>query len=561
MKITQRLQTDVLVVGAGGAGLRAALAAAEAGSRVLVTNKGPVTKSGITLTAAGGMQAPFHPNDSAKQYFEDTVKCGYGLGDQNLVTVLAEDACARVLDLERYGARFVRGEDGNFSLRQFPGQSKPRNLFVKGGGIGLVSVLAKVCRKHENITIVDDFFVTGLVEGKVAGERVIVGAIGLNLKSGELTSISAKAVVMATGGCQWLWEVNDCPTDATGDGVVYAYRAGAELVDMEMVLFYPSVVVWPPSLRGTFVYYEFLDPAILDGNVYDNEGGAVLPKPLPVRDEAMRLMAKAISEGRGGAHGGLLWYVGDSPKGPEAVQKALNIAQYNYIKSHGVNPAFEKIEVAPGAHYLLGGININEKCQTSMKGLFATPECAGNFDGANRLAGSGIAATQVFGARAGFYAHKWAAANQHVKANSASLEEETWRVASRVAAGKLSGTGITGLRDKLRAAVQLFAGVNRDAEGLKRLTQIVGEVREELANEKAPPVAIYNQQLVDLLQLDNMCEVAGLVAGSALMRQESRGHHFRSDFPRQDDSKWAQHSLAVRGESGPTFGTKPVIKL
>ena len=559
MKITNTLKTDVLVIGGGGAGLRAALAAAEEGSQVILTNKGPVGKSGITLTAAGGMQAPFHPDDSAEQYYQDSVKYGYGLGDKNLIRLLADDARARALDVERYGARFVRDETGNFALAQFPGQSQLRNLFVKGGGIGLVAALGRACKKQDNIKVIDDFFVTGLVKSQSSGETVIVGAFGLNLRTGELTLIQAKAVVMATGGCQWLWEINDCPADATGDGLIYAYRAGAELVDMEMVLFYPSVIVWPPSLKGAFVHYEFLAANALDGNIYDKDGIAVLPKPLPVRDEAMRIMQQAISEGKGGDHGGLLWYVGDSPKGLDTVRKTLNTAQYNYIKAHGVDPATAKIEVAPGAHYLMGGIHITEKCQTSLKGLFATPECAGNFDGANRVAGSGITATQVFGARAGLYAHKWAAANQHIEADLATVEEEVDRIASKVVHNSHKDSNVQMLRDRLRSAVQLHAGVNRDEAGLNRLLQIACEVQKDLANETVPAVTSYNQQLVELLQLEVMCEVTRLVAGSALLRQESRGHHYRADFPKQDDAVWLKHTLVVKAEKGPLFGTKPVI--
>jgi succinate dehydrogenase/fumarate reductase flavoprotein subunit len=237
MKITQTLETDVLVIGAGGAGLRAALAAAESDAAVIVTNKGPVGKSGITLTAAGGMQAPFHGEDSSEHYFQDTITCGYHLGDQNLAQALAEDACARVLDLERYGVQFNRNGDGSFALGQFPGQSRPRNLVIRGGGIGLVSSLARRCRENTAITLLEDFFVTGLVTAGRTGERQVAGALGLNLKTGVLTLIKAKAVVMATGGCQWLWQVTDCPADATGDGVMYAYRARAELVDMEMMLY------------------------------------------------------------------------------------------------------------------------------------------------------------------------------------------------------------------------------------------------------------------------------------------------------------------------------------
>jgi succinate dehydrogenase/fumarate reductase flavoprotein subunit len=559
MKLSKTMQADVLVIGAGGAGLRAALAAAEGGSRVIVTNKGPIARSGITLTAAGGMQAPFHPEDSAEQYFQDTVKCGYGLGDRNLARVFADGACNGVLDAEHYGARFVRGADGEFSLGQFPGQSKPRNLFVKGGGVGLVAALAQACRRNDNIQMVDDFFVTGLVKANSPGLPRVAGAMGLDLKTGELTLIQAKAVVMATGGCQWLWEVNDCPSDATGDGVAYAYRAGAELVDMEMVLFYPSVIVWPPSVKGAFVHYEFLAADVLDGNVYDKDDNAVLPKPLPVRDEAMRLMEKAIRAGRGSAHGGLIWYVGDSPKGLEAVRKKLDIAQYNYIKSHGVDPSTAKVEVAPGAHYLMGGIHITDQCQTTLQGLFATPECAGNFDGANRLAGSGITATQVFGARAGLYANQWAAGNELATIDASSLEQETWRVVHRIGKRQSAASNVRELRDRLRAAVQLYAGVNRDQAGLDRLVEIAGEVQAAAGSEQASEVTNYNQELVDLLQLDIMCEIAQVVAGSALLRQESRGHHFRTDFPKQDDDNWLKHTMVVRTEKGPRFSTRPVI--
>lgn len=558
MKEMQKIHTDVLIVGAGGAGLRAALAAAEAGSRVLVVNKGPIARSGITLTAAGGMQAPFHPDDSAQQYFEDTIKCGYNLAEKNLAWLLASEACERVLDLERYGCRFVRDATGGFSLARFPGQSQPRNLFVKGGGIGLVSALAKVCKTEANIRTLDDFFVTGLLTAEKDGEKAVTGAMGMDLRSGELTMIEAKAIVLATGGCQWLWEVNDCPTDAAGDGVVYAYRSGAELVDMEMILFYPSVIVWPPSLQGAFVHYEFLAEDILDGNIYDKEGVPVLPKPLPVRDESMRLMDRAIRNGRGSEHGGLLWYVGDSPKGEAVVRTKLDLAQYNYIKTHGVDPSSARIEVAPGAHYLMGGININEECATSVNGLFATPECAGNFDGANRLAGSGIAATQVFGFRAGLYAHKWALAGKICDSDRVSVEKERERVLRRLGSNGDEKGKIRTLRAELRKSAQLYAGVSRSEGGLNRLKQIACNVRDELQGVQVPDTKIFNQQLVDLLQLETLCDVAELVAGSALLRTESRGHHFREDFPHTEDAVWLRHTQAVQTASGPSFGTKEI---
>jgi len=560
MKIAKQLQTDVLIIGAGGAGLRAALAAAEAGSKVIITNKGPLAKSGITLTAAGGMQAPFHPADSPERYFADTVQFGYGLADQNLVHCLTGHACDQALNAERFGARFMRDEAGNLALSQFPGQSIARNLFFKGGGVGLVTALAQACRSHANISILDDFFVTGLLNS-CSGNSAISGAIGLNLKNGQLTIIDAKATVMATGGCQRLWEINDCPTDATGDGILYAFRAGAKLVDMEMVLFYPSVIVWPPSLKGAFVHYEFLDQTILDGNVYDKDGQPILPKPLPVRDEAMRMMAQAIKDGRGTEHGGLLWYVGSSPKGLEAVRQKLNLAQYNYLRKHGVDPAIDKIEVAPGAHYLMGGIHIDEECRTNLPGLFAAPECAGNFDGANRLAGSGITAIQVFGAIAGLAAHDWAARNGYGTVDPLCLEKEIERVANRLDDQSDAGITIPRLRNELCAAVQNFAGVIRQEAGLKELQRIINDIQGELLHIKVPRSILFNQQLIDVLQLEIMCEAAQIIAASALFREESRGHHFRSDFPQQNNDTWLTHTQASKSENGLIIGTKAIVIL
>ena len=559
---TVRLETEVLVVGGGAAGLRAALAAAEAGSRVLLLNKGPVARSGITLTAAGGMQAPLHPEDSCELFLADTLRCGYEIADKSLAWTLATEAAGEVREMERYGVKFVRDERGEMALGRFPGQSQPRNIFVKGGGVGLAAALHAACKRQGNIRILDDFFVTGLLQAAPPDARTVAGVMGINLRSGELTMIRARSVVLATGGCQQLWAINDCPSDAVGDGLIHAFRAGAELVDMEMVLFYPSVIVWPPSLKGAFVHYEFLAEAILDGNVYDKDGQAVLPKPLPVRDQAMLLMHRAIEQGRGGEHGGLYWYVGDSAKGIDVVRKKLDLAQYNYLKAHGVDPATDKIEVAPGAHYLMGGISIDSEGGTGIAGLFAAPECAGNVDGANRLAGSGIAATQVFGARAGCAASRWAGENALREMDVASQAEETERVRCRLASAESATNRATAadlpqLRRRLQESVQRYAGVSRTQAGLGLLREEARQIRSALQGKQVADHKIFNQALLDLLQLETLCEVAELVAGSALLREESRGHHYRSDFP-QTSERWLCHTSVVRDGGTAKFKPKPL---
>ena len=206
---------------------------------------------------------------------------------------------------------------------------------------------------------------------------------------------------------------------------------------------------------------------------------------------------------------------------------------------------------------MLGGIGIDEECATSLTGLFATPECAGNFDGANRLAGSGLTATQVFGARAGLAAHRHASANGGSLPDIASVEEEETRVRARLGA-RGGEASVAELRQRLARAVQEYAGVSRDGSGLERLLAIVGELQAAGAGITVPTVTRFNQPLVELLEFDAMCEAARIIAGSALLRQESRGHHFRSDYPFMDDKHWLKHTTAVRAAGGPIFGTRQV---
>ncbi len=582
MKIVKELSTQVLVIGGGAAGTRAALAAAEEGSKVILTNKGPLARSGITLTAGGGLEAPFHPDDSPEQYFEDVVHHGYFLADQNLAWALAEDACLRVRDLERYGTRFNKNPDGSYELNKFPGFTYPRNVLFPGGGFGMMNPLKQSCLANPSIAVLEDFVVTGLVKGGRGGSGGgrpggsdggcasaiggCAGALGLDMKTGNMVLIRADATVMATGGCQWIWKVNDCPADSTGDGVAMGYRAGAEIIDMEMILFYPSVIIWPPAAQGAFVHYEVLDSSFLDGEILDRNGQSVLPKPTPVRDKAMLMMLDAIDQGRGTDHGGLWWYVGGSPR-PQLVKMFTNSPQYNYIRRQGIDPATDKIEVAPGAHYQLGGIFIDEDCRTTLPGFFATPECAGNHEGANRLSGTALAGTQVFGARAGISAHRWSAAGNALGATKESIEEELGRISSRVDAGAIANPEssrkaarqIIHLREALREAAQKYIAVRRHPHGIKEFLSVVAGLKQELCGVQVADVGVFNQPLVDALELESMLGVAELVAGSALVREESRGHHFRLDFPQQDDANWLKHTSVKRGPAGPEYGTRPII--
>ena len=553
--ISTTRSAGVLVIGMGASGTRAALAAAEAGSSVLIANKGPAGRSGITLTAGGGTQAPFHPEDSPEQYYQDTIAYGYQLADRNLAWALARDSCQRVRDMERYGVRFRKDEQGAYILSRFPGHTYPRNIGFHGGGIGMLGPLKNSCLKHPNISVLDDFLVTGLIASRDGG---IGGALGWNLKTGELTLLEAPAVIIATGGCQQLWAVTDCPADSTGDGLALAYRAGARFVDMEMILFYPSVIVWPPAARGAFVHYEFLATDRLDGDILDRSGAAVLPKnPVPVRDAAMRLMNQAIMDGRGGSHGGLFWYVGDSPKGKKFVAEYLDNQQYRYLRRQGLDPVNDKIEVAPGAHYQLGGIRIDAACRTNVDGLFCTPEAAGNYEGANRLSGSALGGTQVFGYLAGCSAHAWAAGHRGIPLDPASLQQESERVLTLFDDGRKPSNPWQ-LKSHLQHLAQDSLGVVRSKKKLDVFMDELDSMEAELDGYRIRTDAGFQQPLMDLLELRSLIETARLVAGSAMTRTESRGHHFREEYPARDDENWLKHTCVQQQEGKPVFSTCPI---
>jgi succinate dehydrogenase/fumarate reductase flavoprotein subunit len=557
MEIASHSGTEVLIIGGGAAGCRAALAAAATGAAVTLVDKGVVSRSGITITAGGGIQAPFRAGDSEDLFLQDVLSYGYSLADRNLARVLVRDARARVEDLERLGVRFRKDADGDWLQFQMPGQSVPRNVRLAHEGYGLMLGLRKAVLESP-VQLLEDFAILELLRSP---DGIVTGALGLNLRRNELVTVPAPAVVIATGGYESLWKVTDCPADATGEGLMMAYRAGAALVDLEMVLFYPSVVIWPPAARGSFVHYEWLGEWACDGELRDVEGEPVLPKPLPVRDVAMRLIWRAIEEGRGTERGGLWWDVTNSPKGAEAVDRFLQGQQYRYLRGKlGLDPSTTPIEVAPGAHYQLGGIYIDEDCQTGVPGLFAVPEAAGNLEGANRLSGSALTSTQVFGAIAGQEAALWSQQAGLGVWDDGPVEAALTRF-NRFMEAKDSPVQASILKGRLRDAVWRHLGIERTGSGLEALREEIDELRTLLDDVQVPGAGCFNQALLEAIELENMVELADLVAQSAHLRAESRGHHYRADFPARDDSRWLCHTRHRRVRGKDELDTVPVRDL
>jgi succinate dehydrogenase/fumarate reductase flavoprotein subunit len=351
----QSLPTDVLVIGGGGAGMRAAIEAARQDCRVIVANKGPIGRSGITPMAMEALQCVCTPGDSEELHFKDAVTGERYLGDERLIAVLVREAQQRVKDLESFGVRFKRKSDGSFDPMHHPGQTLPRTLFIQGGGFGMLAGLIAEARKYPEIQILSDVFVKKLCLDR---EGLPSGAIYLDLKDGRLKSIYSPAVILATGGYEELWAFTDAAVTACGDGVILAYEAGAKLVDLEMVQFYPTVILYPPSIKGTLFQYELIvNPEVLGGHILNGKGDKFF-EGMPLRDNVTRAIWKEIQAGRGTEHGGVFIDLTHSSKNREALTAALEKwqpNQFHYLKDMGFDLREAMVEAGPHVHFAMGG--------------------------------------------------------------------------------------------------------------------------------------------------------------------------------------------------------------
>ncbi|MFQ6112424.1 MAG: FAD-dependent oxidoreductase, partial [Nitrospinota bacterium] len=353
-KVDRELKADLLIVGGGGAGLRAAIEAARAGARVILVSKGPLCRSGATVTASFSIQAAFDPRDSSRLHFEDTVRVGRGLAEEPLVKALAEDAPERLLELSEMDTPFERLEGGRFRQVQLAGQSLPRSLVISRCAYGLMVALARELARYREVEVWEDAMAVSLLSG---GSRVS-GALVFDIRTGELALIRAGATLLATGGYMALWSFNDAPPDLTGEGQVLALRAGAELIDLEMMQFYPTVICHPPGARGhLFSYDRARHPEMLGGRILNGLGETFF-EGRPTRDELLRLILKEVAEGRGSPHGGVFIDLTHSPHPPSHVEKMLRQtpAAFGLLRQLGVDMRKEPFEVAPGAHFACGGV-------------------------------------------------------------------------------------------------------------------------------------------------------------------------------------------------------------
>lgn len=527
-------QTDVLIIGSGGAGSRAAIEVAKKGLKPLIVSKGLSFKSGCTGMAEGGYNAAIgavNPEDTKEIHFNDTLKGGSYLNDSELVEILVDESPDRLLDLEEYGALFDRQENGKLNQRPFGGQTYLRTCFQSDRtGHEIITSLKEEIIKRK-IETMDEVMITSLIlsENNQNFPKVI-GAVGLKLKDSSTIYFQAKSVIIASGGAGQLYPVTSNTIQKNGDGYALAFNAGAEVLDMEEVQFHPTGMIFPKSKAGVLVT-----------EAVRGEGGILLNinnerfmekydprKELATRDVVARSIYNEIREGRGTEKGGVYLDISHLPD--ELIDKKLE-TMVEQFADVGVDIKNEKMEVAPTAHHFMGGLKINQNCKTNVENLFAAGEVSGGVHGANRLGGNALAETQVFGSRAGENAAK-ICKNSEFETNNKLVEQEESRIKSLIKKGTYNPVD---LKQELKNIMWNDVSIIRNEKGLNKALKNILNLEKKTKDMNIPDLKQYNKSLIDGLELINMIDVAKLVVKSAIIRRESRGAHFREDFPETKD--------------------------
>ncbi|HEX6710134.1 MAG TPA: FAD-binding protein [Rubrobacter sp.] len=541
---------DVLIIGAGGAGLRAAVAAAEHGLSVGIVTKSLLGKA-HTVMAEGGMAAALgnvDPDDSWRQHYMDTMKSGKFINNWRMAEIHAKESPDRVYELEQWGALFNRTPEGKISQRPFGGHTYRRLAHVGDRtGLELIrtmqeKVLATDAKVYMETTITKLFKKDGRV----------VGALAYTRENGKFVHFKAKAVVMATGGWGRIFKVTSNSWEGTGDGVVLGYDAGAELVDMEMMQFHPTGMVWPPGVRGLLV----TEGVRGEGGVLRNsEGKRYMEKydpekmELSTRDVVARANYTEVQEGRGSEHGGV--YLDITPLGYDGIMKKLPTMYEQFLKLADIDISKEPMEVFPTVHYTMGGIKIDpETAISSVPGLFAAGEVAGGLHGANRLGGNSLSDLLVFGRRAG----EGAAAYIEESVHSADIDEgevlhEIGRVLEPLEKKEGSESPYL-IQQKLQEAMMEHANLMRDEESLTEGLGKVLDLKARLPQISVPGSRLFNPGWHTAQDVRYLVQISEIIIRTALERKERRGAQWRLDFDGPDEELGKINFIVKKDEQG-----------
>ncbi len=572
-----RYSYDVLVIGAGGAGLRAAIAASAAGARVGVVSKSLLGKA-HTVMAEGGIAAAManvDDRDSWKVHFADTMRGGQYLNHPRMAEIHAREAPDRVRELEAWGALFDRTADGRILQRNFGGHRYPRLAHV-GDRTGLEMIRTLQDHGiHQGIAFHMEHTVTLLLQdsGRVSG------AFGYERERGRFVVFAAGAVILATGGIGRAFSVTSNSWEYTGDGHALAYDAGAELMDMEFVQFHPTGMVWPPSVKGILVTegvrgeggvlrnsdgrrFMFDDiPANYRGQTADNEEEgwrycqgdkeARRPPELLTRDHVARCIMREVREGRGSPHGGVFldisWIKERVPHGEEHIKKKLPSMYHQFKQLAGIDITSEPMEVGPTTHYMMGGVRVDPESQMStVPGLFAAGECGAGLHGANRLGGNSLSDLLVFGKRAGEHAALFTREQGLGRIDEAQVENAARRALAPFERHGLPGAeGPYAIQHELQRMMQELVGIVRLGPEMERALEELARLRVQSEAVAVPGNREYNPGWHTALDLPNLLTVSEAVTRAALERKESRGAQFRDDFPEKDEA-YGQFNIVIR---------------
>ena len=573
---------DVLVIGAGGAGLRAAIEASATGVKVGLICKSLLGKA-HTVMAEGGMAAAMgnvDDRDNWKVHFADTMRGGQYVNNWRMAELHAKEAPARVHELEAWGAVFDRTKEGKISQRNFGGHRYPRLAHV-GDRTGLEMIRTLQDHGiHQGITVFMEYTVVSLL--KDAGR--VVGVFGYDRERGRFRVFKAKATVLATGGLGRAYSVTSNSWEGTGDGVSLAFHAGAELLDMEFIQFHPTGMIWPPSVRGILVTESVRgEGGVLrnkDGKrfMYDdipdnyksqtstdpeegwrytqNDKNAKRPPELLTRDHVARCINREVKAGRGSPHGGVFldisWIKEKIPNSAEHIKKKLPSMYHQFMQLANLDITKEPMEIGPTTHYAMGGIRVDGETQaTNIPGLYAAGECAAGLHGANRLGGNSLSDLIVFGKRAGEYAAKYAKDTSVVSVSDAEIEadyKEATAPFERAAGGSTEGPyqvqyDLQNMMQKNVGIVRLQNEMEEAIDGIQKLKARADKVAVQGHCE-------YNPGWHTAIDLKHLLTVSEAITLCALERKESRGGHFREDFPDKSPEAAKYNNVVSKATDG-----------
>ncbi len=583
MEQFQSFKYDVLIIGAGGAGLRAAIEASSSGVSVGVICRSLLGKA-HTVMAEGGVAAALanvDERDGWKTHFADTMRGGQYLNNWRMVELHAKEAPDRVRELEAWGALFDRTKSGKILQRNFGGHKYPRLAHVGDRtGLELIRTLQDH-GIHQGIDFQHEITIISILKDS---NGVVSGAIGYDRERGRFRIYHAKAVIIATGGMGKIYKITSNSWDCTGGGISLAYHAGAELIDMEFVQFHPTGMVWPPSVRGLLItegvrgeggvlrnsegrrfMFDDVPDLYRHQTTDDPEEGwrytqgdpdAKRPPELLTRDHVARCIFREVREGRGTEHGGVhldIAWIKEKLKNSEAhIKKKLPSMYHQFKELAGIDITKEPMEVGPTTHYIMGGIKVDADTQmTGIQGLFAAGECAAGLHGANRLGGNSLSDLLVFGKRAGEHAAVYASSNDHrevEKENVESIVKMAEEPFSRM--DEKNAENPFQIQIDLQEMMQDNVGIIRSEESLKNALSALEELQQRSKRAGVSGNRDYNPGWHTALELKHMLTVAEAITKAARQRQESRGGHYRSDFTDKSEDLGNVNTSIHKGEDG-----------